>query len=65
MDRLADEISKRQRKLSLVLCSMEDFQNLIDKFDKWLKTTEKSLESHKTLPVTPQEVTQQMTKFEV
>eukprot|EP00794_Sanderia_malayensis_P006649 gene6649-7395_t len=64
MDRLTDEISHRQRQLSLMLCSMEDFQNLIDKFDKWLKITEKGLDSQKTMPVTPQEVAKQIAKLD-
>ena len=64
-ENLIDEISKRKRRLSLVLADLEDFQDLVDNFEKWLKTTEKTLESYKTLPLTSQEIKTVFTKFEV
>lgn len=64
-ENLIDEISKRKRRLSLVLADLEDFQDVADNFEKWLKTTEKTLESYKALPLTSQEIKAVFMKFEV
>ena len=65
VERINEEISIRKRKLSLALADLENYQELADNFDQWLKSAEKSLEAFKTLPLNSKDITAVFAKFEV
>ena len=65
VEKINEKISTRKRKLSLVLADLESYQDLLDNFDKWLKSTEKGLEAFKTLPLNSKDLSAMFAKFEV
>lgn len=65
VERVNEKISTRKRKLSLILSDLEGYQELVDDFDKWLKSAEKNIEAYKTTPFTAKEISLLLAKYEV
>ena len=65
MDNINDRVSARLQKLKVFIAEVEDFQELIDNFEKWLKGTEKNLETFKVLPFTVKETKSVQENFQV
>ena len=65
VDNINDRVSARLQKLKVFIAEVEDFQELIDNFEKWLKGTEKNLETFKVLPFTVKETKSVQENFQV
>ena len=65
VEEINEEISTQKRKLSLIIVKQDSYQELVDNFDKWLKSTEKNLEAFKTTPLNSKELPTVLAKFEV
>ncbi|XP_065062306.1 titin-like isoform X4 [Rhopilema esculentum] len=64
VENINDRVSARLQKLKVFIAEVEDFQELIDNFEKWLKGTEKNLETFKVLPFTVKETKSVQEKFQ-
>ena len=65
VDHLTEEIDNRKSRLSALLAETQEFQDACDRFDKWLKATEKTLQGQKPLSVNPEQLNNQALTHEV